>query len=1133
MNEVVEQELSLLDLVIGADNLRKLSDSEIQVVISSSSATIKLNLKFPPNYPNASPEFEIADSEALSASQIENMKNQISSHLSRMKGHSTVISLTFLIESIIQNKPTEQLSNDFSQRLPRNRSYQFSDKALHRDRDDLHDCDDDQYDSFLAFFFLKAAQHVKDGEYTFEECLENLRSMGLLQNNKSNEEYKKYLPTINNIISSDTHVPLLIKDILLSKNNNTLPNENSAGQGRFLQFFNMADTLGRGGYGSVIKARYKLSDEIFAVKCIPIDNEDTAYDLYRECKILSCIHHRFIVRYYTAWIDNVSEEAAQEIRSIFHFDDNENLVDTITSALAYTSSRTINTNDYDTSSTLSLDNEPETQSYSYNDTDFSDVVTFGSYNYEGVSGSLNQDVAFSFDDVAFNNDDIIIFTNDNTAFNNDDSFVSHDYSEEEVEAEEEKSSINNDNSFLFMQMEYCSGRSLDELFRDDQFFHDYTKQLTITTNILDGLQYLHKQGIIHRDMKPSNIFIDENGSAKIGDFGLSRKANISSNEVNNFNLDDQARINEEATIGIQGSFPYIAPEVVKGFEYDTSSDMFSFGVILFEIFYHFSTLSERATILTQLINEHRAPEVWALKYPDVAREVLSLLNSNPEKRPSASYLFSKFIPLINIEPTNEDIADLLRTIKPGSIPANSTVIEALFSKIRIENFAHLENEHSKHEVNDKLELSTNKRKIDSDDIIFVEFLKLAQLYGGIIFTSPMIEPLTLDQSKSIPVLSKQGSFYALQNSPYHFMIKEIMKNNIKSARFAQMTQVIDEFDIHSLKLHMSYDIISEVSDLNDWTLLIECLEFAFDFISKIINKEDQSKLSLILTSSEIALDICQASNQVITLKMIKQYVSKHIKHTNLSCDYKIDPAIEQHLNIVQDLKYEMIPDDISGKESTDDFIEALKSLELIDSSKIKYIVLGSTIADFNGISCQILFDDECLISIGKLYSSFYNKLKTLDHSITNFPTPGITSCRIHYEKVKNICELHAFPSTPTKVYILPTNININIVSDIEKEAQNIFDDTWFESYAHACKLQMHLRKNGYIVNTSKSRKSYNFSNEIEKLYSKGYNSIIILYYSSYLSKCSICIYNEDPQLIQDIEQCNIIINNGGKKSKKK
>jgi len=133
---------------------------------------------------------------------------------------------------------------------------------------------------------------------------------------------------------------------------------------------------------------------------------------------------------------------------------------------------------------------------------------------------------------------------------------------------------------VFMAMEFLAGVTLKEKIAGaplelDQFFD-------ISSQVLDGLEAAHAQGIIHRDIKPANFFITSNGRAKILDFGLAKIAT-----TNHTRTGDEETLVEGAgqtTAGVTlGTMPYMSPEQALGKPLDTRTDLFSFGVTLYEM----------------------------------------------------------------------------------------------------------------------------------------------------------------------------------------------------------------------------------------------------------------------------------------------------------------------------------------------------------------------------------------------------------------------------------------------------------------------------------------------------------------------------------------------------------------------
>ncbi|MGD1082588.1 MAG: serine/threonine-protein kinase [Candidatus Sulfotelmatobacter sp.] len=129
-------------------------------------------------------------------------------------------------------------------------------------------------------------------------------------------------------------------------------------------------------------------------------------------------------------------------------------------------------------------------------------------------------------------------------------------------------------------MELLEGKSLKERIREGPVSTD--EVLEFGTQAADALEAAHAKGIIHRDIKPGNIFIVSSGRVKILDFGLAkvRTAGAAENEVGEVEVEDDSLTQEGV---IPGTTPYMSPEQAQGEEIDARSDLFSLGVVLYEL----------------------------------------------------------------------------------------------------------------------------------------------------------------------------------------------------------------------------------------------------------------------------------------------------------------------------------------------------------------------------------------------------------------------------------------------------------------------------------------------------------------------------------------------------------------------
>jgi len=120
---------------------------------------------------------------------------------------------------------------------------------------------------------------------------------------------------------------------------------------------------------------------------------------------------------------------------------------------------------------------------------------------------------------------------------------------------------------LLMVMEFVEGRTLHSILR--QGLMEPSTAIDIVLQILSALEYAHAQGVVHRDIKPANIMLTAAGSVKLMDFGIARSAS-----------DDNPLTQTGAAVG---SVYYMSPEQVQGLPADARADLYSVGVLLYEM----------------------------------------------------------------------------------------------------------------------------------------------------------------------------------------------------------------------------------------------------------------------------------------------------------------------------------------------------------------------------------------------------------------------------------------------------------------------------------------------------------------------------------------------------------------------
>ncbi|WP_243301293.1 serine/threonine-protein kinase [Geothrix oryzisoli] len=203
----------------------------------------------------------------------------------------------------------------------------------------------------------------------------------------------------------------------------------------------------------------------------------------------------------------------------------------------------------------------------------------------------------------------------------------------------------------FLAMEFVPGKPLDGLVKEAGTLSNKEK-LRIAAGLADALDHAHAKGIVHRDVKPGNVMVGEDGRPKLMDFGIAKREDASLTQTGTF----------------LGTPSYASPEQIREGTVDSRSDIFSFGVLIFELMSGQSPFpgSSINTILYRIVNEPPAevepPAVGIL--PDGWHRVFDkVLAKRPEDRHTTATAFVRELLDAVVDLGKEDRRELLALLK--------------------------------------------------------------------------------------------------------------------------------------------------------------------------------------------------------------------------------------------------------------------------------------------------------------------------------------------------------------------------------------------------------------------------------------------------------------------------------------
>jgi serine/threonine-protein kinase len=207
----------------------------------------------------------------------------------------------------------------------------------------------------------------------------------------------------------------------------------------------------------------------------------------------------------------------------------------------------------------------------------------------------------------------------------------------------------------YIAMEYLPGRSLKQLIRQEAPL-DPVRAIDLTIQVLKAARFAHRRGVIHRDLKPHNVLVDDSDHAKVTDFGIARAGASDMTE----------------TGSIMGTAQYLSPEQAQGHAVGATSDLYSVGVVLYELLTGRLPFDAESavTIALRHVSEAPAPPtaINPAIPPELEQVVLWALNKNPADRPADA---DQFITVL--ERVKESIVSGARGQRTASMAAVTAI----------------------------------------------------------------------------------------------------------------------------------------------------------------------------------------------------------------------------------------------------------------------------------------------------------------------------------------------------------------------------------------------------------------------------------------------------------------------------
>jgi serine/threonine protein kinase len=636
--------------------------------------------------------------------------------------------------------------------------------------------------------------------------------------------------------------------------------------------FQIVEKIGQGGGGAVYKVLHNIDKQYYAIKKIKIHTKKSPDKILKEVMLLSRLQHPNIVRYYQAWYEDSK-----------NFDEDDDDIEEYE----------INSDEeskQSSSKNLSRDSE-EIQPENSND-------HYLVFEKEESSKAIN--IWNSSENSPKNDQNSENIKNNNSLLS---------------PQSQNKNSKKSETKYLIIQMEFCEGQSLREAI-DKNLLKDEKVKWKVIIQIIDALNYIHRKRLIHRDIKPANIFLDKKFNVKLGDFGLATVSKPKT-ALENLSLNKKEYINFRNDIlscGI-GTKYYCSPEQEKKNKYDEKTDMFSLGIVIFELFFSFGSLMERDIILRNIKDQHKFPQKFQSASPDAVQIVNRLTDTDPKIRPSSYELLNSS--LVSRNYNEKTVLDNLQKMMEENHPFSLKVVELSLKEVK-GRIDQKDDDYEFDNLEDQLFTIVNHEE-NLDNIFYSKLAKLNHLGQLNIRSFPFIFYI-LD--KIVKNLKKKFN----KEGGYYLNFGEIQKYN-------KLLPVYDSFYSKIIHIDQNYDDVGD--GLYD-QLMLTSTGHLVNYSKNIYNN-----------LARFVRHFYSHSSYIAPLKIYSDF-------TSINCQNSIREEINYNLiwignksKLFENKKskniFKIIPDDDYIYEQTciETLLQSLENMEL-DENIEKILIINST-----------------------------------------------------------------------------------------------------------------------------------------------------------------------------------------------